>query len=106
MTTMRTCPAGLGVYVDHDHGDVDRHALDMSFCNHTPRPKELPTEVLVGIDPPAVIVLDQTLRDAQDWLSRGSGTRRLFRATLTYQTELTRIPPVPAKTEEQPVTWS
>ncbi len=105
MTTMRRCSAGLAVRIDHDHHGVDRHVGDLSFCNHTPRPEGLPTEMLLGITPGGnVLLLDGSADAVGEWLS-GSG-RRAFRATLTYQTELTRIPPVPATTEEQPVSWS
>ncbi len=109
------CPAGLAVYTDHDHADapldVPRHVDDLSFCNHTPRPEGLPTEILVGVTDPVgtpyfLSVDGDGPQIAADWLSRGIAGRRVCRATLTYQAELTRIPPVPASTEERPVTWS
>ncbi len=111
------CPAGQAIYTDHDHADVPRHVDDRSFCNHTSRPEGLPAEVLVGLDyhgsdvPYTFFHVDmdadvRDVRDADVWVSTSGGERRLFRATLTYHSELTLIPPVPASTEERPVSWS
>lgn len=103
-----TCPAGLAIRPDHDHNDAPRHVGDLSFCNHQPRPDGLPTEVLVGVNADGdVVVLGGGERQATEWLTAPSGAdRRVFRASLTYRSEITRIPPVPASTQERPVTWS
>ncbi len=102
------CPAGLAIRTDHDHGGVPRHVGDMSFCNHTPRPEGLPTEVMVGVTADGdTVVLGGGEQHATAWLTApGGADRRVFRASLSYRSEITRIPPVPASTQERPVTWS